>query len=233
MKKENKNDIAGLIYLAENKENHKKYIGATKKSLELRKQDHLQKANKGVGHSFQHAIQTYGADAFSWTSIDTASSNEELARKEKYYIEKHDSFRNGYNSNKGAGFQKPVYQYTSTGELINRFGSLQEACKYLQVDKRCLSKICLSVNHNYNGSQWSYDFQEPFEPKKDLRRKEVIQLNSNNELLATFKSIADASCKTGIYKTSIAKCCRGERRIAGGFIFKNKKETNDKILYTK
>ncbi len=47
---------AGVIYLATNKENNKKYIGATTGSLTSRKQDHIQKANTDSGYDFQHAI---------------------------------------------------------------------------------------------------------------------------------------------------------------------------------
>lgn len=51
----NKNK-AGIIYLATNIENNKKYIGATTSGLTTRKQDHIQKSNTGAGHDFQHAI---------------------------------------------------------------------------------------------------------------------------------------------------------------------------------
>jgi len=64
MKEEIKN-IAGIIYLATNKENNKKYIGATTKSINIRKEDHLQKSNNGYGHEFHNAIHTYGINCFN------------------------------------------------------------------------------------------------------------------------------------------------------------------------
>ncbi len=51
-----KNYTIGIIYLVKNKENNKKYIGATTNDLASRKQDHIQKSTKGVGHEFQRAI---------------------------------------------------------------------------------------------------------------------------------------------------------------------------------
>jgi len=47
-----------------------------------------------------------------------------------------------------------------------------------------------------------------------------MQLSVNKEFLATFSSIAEASRITGIHKSSIAKCCRGERKMVGDYIFK-------------
>lgn len=46
-----------------------------------------------------------------------------------------------------------------------------------------------------------------------------MQLSTNKEFLVTFKSVAEASRITGIHKSSIAKCCRGERKMAGDYIF--------------
>ena len=217
------NSIAGVIYSATNKENNKIYIGATTNSLTSRKQDHIQKSNTGAGHDFQQAIWTYGADNFNWKEVDTATTVTELAQKERYYIEKFDSFNNGYNSDKGGGFKKPIYQYTLTGDLVTTFDCLSDAAKTVHVDKKTISKICLSVNQTFDGYLWSYRFQEPYRPIiKDRRSKEVLQLSTNNKLLATFNSIVEASKITGIHKSSIAKCCRNEREKAGGYIFKFK-----------
>lgn len=44
--------------------------------------------------------------------------------------------------------------------------------------------------------------------------------SKDNEIIETYRSIAEASRVTGIHKSSIAKCCRKERKTAGGFIFK-------------
>ena len=45
-----------IIYKAVNTITDEVYIGATTKSIEERKQDHIQKANKKVGGYFQEAI---------------------------------------------------------------------------------------------------------------------------------------------------------------------------------
>ena len=215
------NNKKGIIYLAINKENNKKYIGATTNDLASRKKDHIQKSTKGVGHEFQHAIWTFGADAFSWIEIDTANSISELAYKEKYYINKYDSFRNGYNADSGGGFKKPIYQYTLSGELVNSFDSLQEAADAVDTNKKTISKTCHNVNQIFQNHYWSYDYREPYLPiKKDKRFKEVEMFDKNNEIIETFRSIAEASRITGIHKSSIAKCCIKERNTAGGFRFK-------------
>jgi hypothetical protein len=54
----------GVIYKVVNKETEEVYVGATTKSLEDRKKDHLKKSKKGKGYAFQNAIAIYGIENF-------------------------------------------------------------------------------------------------------------------------------------------------------------------------
>ena len=209
----------GIIYKVENTENGMVYIGATSKDVETRKQDHLSKVNKDKRFKFQEAIGTYGPEAFSWEQIDTASSNDELAQKEKEYIVKYDSKSSGYNSDEGGGIKKTVYQYMiEDGRLLNTFDCLFSAANDINATKQDISRACLSVNQTYYGFYWSYIYKEPFEPPiKDERKKQVQQFSLEGELLATYISVAKASRQTGISKTCISRVCRGERESSSGF----------------
>ena len=53
-------------------------------------------------------------------------------------------------------------------------------------------------------------------------QKDVIQMSAEGEVIAEYHSIKEASEKTGINKAGIAMNCRGERKKAGGFIWKFK-----------
>ena len=79
----------GIIYKVINKESGKIYVGATKNSIHQRKLDHQERASRGEKGQFQEAIGTYGPEAFTWTQLDTASTTDELAQKEKEYINLH------------------------------------------------------------------------------------------------------------------------------------------------
>lgn len=210
----------GIVYSVKNKITGKFYIGATKDSLENRRKDHEQKANSGNVHGFQEAISTYGVDAFSWMEIDTAESIDELAQKEKQYVVKYNSKEKGYNSDEGGGIKKSVYQYNiEDGNLINTFVCLDEAAKVVDGIKQQISRACLSVNKLYGGYYWSYEYKEPFKPEIDCRRKEVLQIDLEGNLKDVYTSVAEASYKTGVNTSSIAKVCRGERKTAGGYVW--------------
>ncbi|WP_165698054.1 NUMOD1 domain-containing DNA-binding protein [Flavobacterium nackdongense] len=211
---------AGIIYKVINNETNEVYIGATTQTIENRKKDHIQKSNTGTNRKFYNAISTYGHDSFNWVQIDSATSLDELAQKEIKYILENDSLKNGYNSDKGGGIKKTVYQYNLDGTPVNSFEDLTSAAISINTTKKGISKACWNVNHTLGGYLWSYEQMERFIPESDNRKKVVIQYNLNGNLFAQFISVAEASRETGISKSSIAKCCRRERKQAGGFLWK-------------
>ena len=218
MEKKNNNYI---IYKAQNLENGYVYVGITTKSIDERRKDHEKKANNGQRQQFQEAISTYGASAFIWEQIDTASSTDELAQKEKQYIYENNSKEHGYNCDSGGGFKKTVYQYSlKDGSLIQSFDSLEKASITINAHKKQLSRACLSVNQIFGGFRWSYHNIKTIKPIQDRRLRTVKQYDLNWTWVKTFSSIAVASWQTGVNKTSIAKVCRGERKTAGGYIWR-------------
>ncbi len=217
----NKNKI-GIIYTVTNKITGEKYVGATTYSIEVRKADHIGRAKRGDTNNFQEAIATYGTESFEWEQVDVATSIDELARLEKEYIEKFNSKLKGYNLNGGGGFKKSVYKYGLNGMLVARFDNLTDAAHSINTTKKTISKVALGVNQTYGGYIWSYDYVEPYETKTDKRLKNVYQYSLDGNLIDVFISVADASRKTKITKTGIAKVCRFEQKECGGFLWRYK-----------
>jgi hypothetical protein len=209
-----------IVYKVTNQETGKSYIGATTRSMKERMADHIQKASKGIGGHFQAAIATYGPDAFSWQEIDTASSNDELASKEIRYISENNSLESGYNSDRGGSIKKSVYQYNLDGSLNTIFEDLTTAGNSIHVSKQAISRACWNVNQTLGGCLWSYEYKEPFIPDPDNRKKEVIQCSLDGKVLSCYESASEASRKTGISKTCITRCCRGEREQSRGFLWR-------------
>lgn len=207
------------IYKAQNLINGQVYIGATKNSLLQRKLDHIERANRGDKGKFQEAIATYGPEYFQWEQIDTASTTNELAEKEKQYIVTYNSKEDGYNSDAGGGFKKQVYQYSLNGELIAYHESLSCAAQAVNSTKKSIGNACLGYNKSCKGYYWSYLNKENFK-LSDNRKKAVLQYDINGVLIAEYDSASEASRQSGLSKSCITRCCRGERKISGGFIWK-------------
>ena len=140
-----------LIYCATNKYTGKKYIGQTVKPLNQRISEHKHRAYKENHHNkFYNAIKKYGWDAFEWTVLEEnpAWTNEELDKKEQYYITYYDTVNNGYNILHGgqdyteqdrlnraiAAGSKPFYAFDIKGQLLGEFINHREFAYQHNID---------------------------------------------------------------------------------------------------
>ena len=95
--------MTGIIYKIVNKLNNKIYIGITAKSLNKRRQQHIQwSKHKSRLYVIHKAINKYGINNFLFESIDNFCENEDACQKEIKYISLYNSFiPNGYNMTLG------------------------------------------------------------------------------------------------------------------------------------
>lgn len=95
--------IYGVIYLVTNLNSQRNYIGQTKIGLNLRYKNGWLKAKE---HSNKKEViedlQLYGEESFTDPEIIAVAYNKyDLDRLEAYYIDKYDSYENGYNRTRG------------------------------------------------------------------------------------------------------------------------------------
>lgn len=92
-----------FIYLVTNQVHGKVYVGQTTRSIEERFADHVRSARTGIETKLARAIRKYGVENFTIEVIDTASSREELNKKEIFWIEAYNSIKNRYGYNIAIG----------------------------------------------------------------------------------------------------------------------------------
>lgn len=86
------------IYKITNIKNNKVYIGQTIRPIEQRFHRYLNDAlNNVIDTHFARAIRKYGKENFIIEQIDTAQNQDELNKKEQYWIKYYNSVGNGYN----------------------------------------------------------------------------------------------------------------------------------------
>lgn len=210
--------MEGIIYSGVNNVTQKQYIGATTQSLERRIRSHYDAAFTTKASLFTNELFLYGIDKFNFEIIDTASTTDELAQKEIYYIQAFNTLQNGYNSDRGGGFQKTIYQFEfNNPEPIATYQTLAEAGNSVNASRKTISNACLGSLKSAKGYLWSYTPEYP--EVEDKRSKIVYQYDLDGLLIATFSSAREASKKLGIGLSSITRCCRGERKQTSGYRF--------------
>lgn len=86
------------VYKITNIINNKVYIGQTINPIEKRFHRHIQDAiSNRLDTHLARAIRKYGPEQFKIELIDTANDQEELTKKEYYWINYYDSVNKGYN----------------------------------------------------------------------------------------------------------------------------------------
>lgn len=244
----NGKEYYGIIYKVENKITHNVYIGQTVNPLGFKgryrfKGDGVERMYKYYKHfrardyyyneHLFRAIEKYGFDSFEVDEIhDVAFSKEELNEKEKYYIEKYDSFEHGYNSTYGGDSfpkgkncknSKSVCQISLDGELIKTWDSAQEASNELKIPFSNISKVCTGHIESDGSKQitaggFVWVFAKDYDPSKNYKRvagarpegkirKTVLLLDDNGNIIQEFYSGEEASRILNISKQTVSNLC--------------------------
>lgn len=90
-----------IIYKVLNKINGKIYIGQTTRTLDKRKEEHI---NSKDDSFFHQALRKYGNDNFEWEIIFECNNLSTLNEQEIFYINKYNSYKKGYNMSLGGEF---------------------------------------------------------------------------------------------------------------------------------
>ena len=86
------------IYKITNIQNDKIYIGQSIRPIEQRFKRHINDAiNNKLDTHFARAIREYGPESFKLEQIDSAETQDELNKKEQYWIQYYNSVKEGYN----------------------------------------------------------------------------------------------------------------------------------------
>lgn len=96
-----------IVYKSTNLLNGMSYIGVTTKSIEYRKRTH-EIASKYSNRKFHNALKKYGFNNFDWIVLQECDDINQLEEMEKFYIEKYDTFNNGYNLTTGGELKKSI-----------------------------------------------------------------------------------------------------------------------------
>ena len=86
-----------FVYKISNTINDKVYIGITSYTIEERYKWHVRDCKKGVDKKLYKAMKKHGIENFKIDLLEQADSAI-IDKREEFYIEKFDSFNNGYNA---------------------------------------------------------------------------------------------------------------------------------------
>lgn len=216
------------IYRITNLSNNKVYIGKST-SINYRWRKHLWflKRNKHVNKHLQSAFNKYGENQFTFEIIEECSS-EELNDKEKYWINLLDSLNPliGYNKTKGGD------GLLATDEIKKKISKSLTGIKHSQerIENQSKSHRGKSLSNETKIKQSNsqkirfQDDNEIIKHRLSMSKNPIIQLDLNGNFITEFISIREAERITKIHSSTISRVCKNERKSAGNYLWKYKKD---------
>lgn len=132
------------IYMYRNIINNKVYIGMTN-DTKARHKAHLRKMKTG-NESIYQAFRKYGIDNFEYKVLENNLSREEANKLEIKYIEKYNSYYNGYNQTHGGeNYNYIIVTEDMQNKIINMYTkdklSKREICNELKYSYRLINEV--------------------------------------------------------------------------------------------
>lgn len=205
----------GYIYKIINKVSKKEYIGQTI-NLEERWHQHTHKKRSNCRY-LKHAFNKYGIDNFEFKLV-CVCFDEDMDKLEEQYIEKFNTLvPYGYNLRKGGN-----------------------GGRHHEETKRKIS-LALKGRRTYDVSPWtgrhhsdkskkliSAALKKRFATDEGRRNvlatfksRPVVQVDKDNNVVARFESVKEASISLGISSGYASTICSGKRTSVKGFILKH------------
>lgn len=198
------------IYKITNDINGKIYIGQTSTTIEQRFQEHCRDSRKEINSNrpLYSAMRKYGIENFFVEQIEECDITS-VGDRERYWIERLGSFKNGYNATLG-GEGTPYADY----ELIYNLYQSGKNCKEIQEITSYCAKTIRTALDNFHITK--ADRQSICGTYQNTVVK-MIDKNTD-EILNVFPSIKAAYDFLHKKKSShIQEVCRGTRNSAYGF----------------
>lgn len=209
------------IYCITNQINGKQYVGKTTYSITKRFQEHCadSRRERCEKRPLYSAMNKYGVENFTVEQLFECDELE-LDSYEILFIEKLNTYHNGYNATKG-GDGSILFDYKQIIELYQSGLTIKQVSAQVQ----CCIDTVRKVLNLYNIDRHTYL------TGSCQQRKGVIQLDTDTkEEIQTFQSIADAAhwlvdngyAKTynGGVRQKISLCVQGKIKTAYKFIWR-------------
>ena len=197
-----------IVYVIKNEINGKMYVGVTTKTIEERWKQHLYdgKREKMLKRKFYSDLSIYGEGAFSISELEDVEDDKRF-QKEQYWVDRLDTFKNGYNETYGGDGRK-----TTGKEEDSVIAS--DYNKGMTITEIAIKsgKDCHTIRNSLTRS--NVDVKSSQELSAIRNGKKVDMLDMEGNYITTFQSIESASN----YLISNGMVCGDNARFVWGHI---------------
>lgn len=227
------------IYSITNQLDGKRYVGQTVQRPERRFTLHRNQARRGHGHYLHRAMRAHGEEHFVLEVLEQCDVSV-LDEREKFWIARLDTFKNGYNLNEGGKGNRGRHHteeeralmrerhWSRTSKRETCIEKIREANTELLKSEETRRRISIGNRGKTRSSEQRERYsrsklgaKNPMFGKPGPTQKTVAQFTFEGELVATFPSGQAAAASLGKSNaTAIRNCCQGRSTSSYGFVWK-------------
>lgn len=194
------------------------YIGSSI-NLKKRKTDHFKpyRINRLKHLPLYEAMIEFGRDNFKLEVIEECSEKD-LLERENYYLDKYKTYENGYNVSSKAIAMHDEKLFNENAERLRKMNNKNWADEEY---RKKMSKANSDLQkERLKNPEYLAEKSKQLKKYTDSIKKPVAQYDKQGKLIATFDGVRIAGRETGVQSSSIGKVANGERKTAGGFVWK-------------
>ena len=131
-------------------------------------------------------------------------------------------------------FWMPILQFTEDGNFIREWNSMKEAGDTLQISRGNITSCCKGNYRSAGGFVWRYKIgtiedricvgKVGYEASSESKKKSINQHTKQGIFVREWPSMKEAGETLKIARESITRCCKGELKSAGKFVWKYKEK---------
>lgn len=230
--------IINCVYSIQNNLTNEMYIGSTV-LFSKRKKMHLESLQKNKHHSYrlQKDWNEYGEQNFSFNILEEIEDKNMLLNREQFWL---DNLQPYYNISPTA---KSSLGIKRRPETIEKVRQANLGLKHPEWRNKIKSEAQGGENHWTKHKKFSDESKKKMSesqkklyengyinPKKGRKiiDNSIIQYDLNLNIISEYKNAAIAGKVLNINRQIIGLCCRGKKDNYNGYIFKFKKDVNEK-----
>lgn len=187
-----------IVYQAVNLVNGKRYVGATEKTLHVRKTKHLANARRGQLGKFYTAIRSYGPENFHFTALASFPNFSSSLDGERYFIAR---LKPEYNLTEGGGGVKGH-------KMSDESKAKMRAAKIGKKGHPCPEWLKRKNAELRRSEKGKVSHPSARRPVECVTRS------------AVFQSVTDAARAYGINAGEVVRSAKGEKTIKNGLRFR-------------
>lgn len=205
------------IYVLTNTITGEQYVGQSI-HIEKRIKEHFSEINR-LNTQLAWALKQYGIENFIWNVLEECPLSM-LNEREKYWIARLNTFNNGYNMTDGGtdrcyianrvNSNKDVLELYSQGYSIKEIKNKLNQGSWFGIKNQLLESGIDEQDIITRGNQ----------RRCRSNVKVVSQYDLNGNYIQTYPSLNEAERQTNISRPNISNVCLGNRKSAGGYIWK-------------